>query len=450
MTKRETDSFHAIFFLTAIFLMLVVLFFVFTFSARSIVFSKELLKQKTEVRSVKCLEEAGHSLTDIINERAHTVAENQYNSLAGELGTAGAKSISEDEALYRYRESYRDVLERELSVEKLSAALSAVYSPDKGNIAIDADNKPSLQTVYDEQTGEMSKIRFSNLNLVYTYGNNYSKSRTYEYEIDIPSGIFFDGNDDLFDYSMIAQKGIYITGSTSSIVGNIFAGTHTVEEYRKAESGYGEREIYGGINVLSTQLGIDADKVISTGEINLKGAFAVLGTEEDPITIYSGGINELSGIFLNTSYNLNGNLKPRSGREYENAVKLINSSKGMIDGFSLYYDSNNDEAYTGKYRKILSGTDVNIAGDFTGVIITSGNVIIEADSNVEGFILASDRIYIQGNNNIVSNRDIMREIITEEYERTDRDPAFAISSYLGGLKNKGMEKCQEYMVKINP
>lgn len=449
MTKRETDSFHAIFFLMAIFLMMIVLFFVFTFSARSIILSKDLLNQKIEVRAVQSLEEAGHTLTEIINDKAHKEAVNNYDSLMRELHSEGVESLSEDEALVKYREAYSRSLENSLNTELLSSELLQLYTPSKGNIEIDSDNVPVFQPIYDEKTGEMQQILFQNLTLKYSYGSNYTQSKSYNYEIDVPFGQFFDGNDELFDYSMIAQKGIYITGNTSSIVGNVFAGTHSASEYRKAESGYGERDIYGGINVMSTQLGIVADKVISTGEINLKGSFAVLGTEEEPITIYSGGINELTGFFMNTSYNLNGDLKPRSGSEYEDAVKLVNASKGAMEGFSLYYDSNNDDTYSGKYRKIISGTDVNIAGDFVGVIITGGNVIIEADSNVEGFIYAADRIYIQGNNNIVSNRDMMREVIDCEKKDEVTDPAYTISGYLSDMKKSGMKECEEFMVKIS-
>lgn len=448
MTKREPDSFHAVFFLTAIFSMLAVLFFVFTFSARSIILSKDLLNQKIEVRGVQCLEEAGHTLTDIINERAHTAAEGKYTSLLQELNSANVSSLSEKEALDTYREVYISALENSLSVELLSAALDKNYSPEKGIIEIDKENRPELRVNYDEATGEPVSLSFENLVLKYTYGSNYEKTRAYNYEIEIPYGTFFDGNDDLFDYSMISQKGIYITGQTSSIVGNVFAGTHSASEYRKAESGYGERKIYGGINVMSTQLGIEADKIISTGDINLKGAFAVFGTEEEPITIYTGDVNELTGFFMRTSYNLNGNIKPRGGREYEEAVKLINSSKGKIEEFSLYYDSDNDENYSGKYRKIISGTDVNITGDFTGVIITSANVIIEADSNVEGFIYSGDRIYIQGNNNIVSNRDIMREIINDEFASYAEDRSTMVSEYLGGLERCSLEPCSEYMARL--
>lgn len=448
MTKRETDSFHAIFFLTAIFLMMVVLFFVFTFSARSIIFSKELLNQKIEVRAVQCLEEAGHTLTEIINDRAHNEAVNDFNSLMTQLHSEGAESVSENEALLMYQNAYRESLEKSLSVEQLSAALNIQYSPSKGSVEIDTESIPSFETVYGEDTDELTRIIFRNLTLKYSYGSNYTLSKSYDYEIDVPYGTFFDGNDELFDYSMIAQKGIYITGSTSSIVGNVFAGTHAASEYRKAESGYGERDLYGGINIMSTQLGLVADKVISTGEINLKGSFAVLGTDEEPITIFSGGINELSGLFMDTSYILCGDLKPRSGSDYEEAVRLVNSSKNSMEGFSLYYDSNNDETYSGDYRKIISGTDVNITGDFTGVIITGGNIIIEADSNVEGFIYAADRIYIQGNNNIVSNRDLMRDIIMSEAEDEGTTPDTNISKYLGGLKKSGMEECEEFMVKI--
>lgn len=449
MTKRETDSFHAVFFLTAIFSILAVLFFVFTYSARSIILSKELLNQKIEVRSELALESAGQNLTDIINEKAHLVAQEKYDSFVTELNSYGTDSISEDEALITYRELYKSSLENSLDVNALERELSSRFSPAKGTIEIDDENLPILNAIYDETTGEMTSLVFENLTLKYIYGSNYEKLRAYNYEIDIPYGIFYDGNDELFDYSMIGAKGIYITGKTSSIVGNVYAGTHSASEYRKAESGYGERKIYGGINVMSTQLGIEADKVISTGEINLKGAFAVLGTEEKPIEIFTSDINELTGFFMNTSYNLNGKLKPRNGKEYEDAVRLINASKGKIDNFSFYYDSDNDDTYTGKYRKIISGTDVNIEGDFTGVIITGGNVIIEADSNVEGFIYSADRIYIQGNNNIVSNRDIMREIVSEEMGRGDGDPAVMVSEYLGGLRKRSLEECPASMVRIS-
>ena len=450
MTKREPDSFHAVFFLTAIFSIMAVLIFVFTFSAKSVILSKELLNQKIEVRAVACLEEAGHTLTDIINEKAHSAAENKYYSFRTELTSDGISSISEKEALDAYREMYIESLRNSLSSELLSGALESRYVPQKGSIEIDQENKPELFVNYDENTGDISSLTLDNLVLKYSYGSSYERKRSYNFEIEVPHGIFFDGNDELFDYSMISQKGIYITGNTSSIVGNVFAGTHSAEEYRKAESGYGERKIYGGINIMSTQLGIEADKIISTGEINLKGAFAVFGTEEKPITIYSGDVNELTGFFMRTSYNLLGNIRPRGGAEYEEAVRLVNFSKGKIDGFSLYYDSDNDEAYSGKYRKIISGTDVNLTGDFTGVVITSGNVIIEADSNIEGFIYAGDRIYIQGNNNIVSNRDILREMVIDEKNSTDENRSVNISEYLGGLEQSGLDALSESMVKINP
>lgn len=448
MFKKETVSFHAVFFLTAIFSMFAVLFFMFTFSARSIILSKELLKQKIEVRGAQCLDEAGLCVVDIINEKVHASAENKYNSLLSELGVKTSESVSEKEAYKRYMDKYVSSVENSLSVELLSSALEKKYSPEKGRIELDAKNRPTFNFVYDEETGNIKSILFENLTFIYSYGENYVQKRSYSYEIDVPYGVFFDGNDDLFDYSMIGQKGIYITGKTSSIVGNVFAGTHTVSEYRTAESGYGERQIYGGINIMSTQLGVDAEKMISTGEINLKGAFAVFGTEDQPITIYSGGINELSGFFMSTSYTLNGLANPRNGIEYENDVKLIDSCRGLIDSYSYYYDSDNDDTYRGKYRKIISGTDVNVSGDFTGVIITPGNVIIEADSNVEGLVYAGDRIYIQGNNNIVSNRDILREMLADELSNEGADPAYMMSSYFGGLRKSGLDECPESMVRI--
>lgn len=448
MFKKETVSFHAVFFLTAIFSMFAVLFFMFTFSARSIILSKELLSQKIEVRGAQCLDEAGLCVMEIINEKAHVAAENKYNSLLSELGSRTSESVSEKEAYKRYMDKYVSAVENSLSVELLSGALEKKYSPKKGKIILDAKNRPTFNVICDEETGNIKSLLLEDLTFIYSYGENYVQSRSYDYEIDVPYGVFFDGNDELFDYSMIGQKGIYITGKTSSVVGNIFAGTHTASEYRTAESGYGERKIYGGINIMSTQLGVEAEKVISTGEINLKGAFAVFGTEETPITIYSGDINELSGFFMSTSYTLNGTAQPRNGSDYEEAVKLIDSCRGLIDSSSYYYDSDNDDTYGGKYRKIISGTDVSITGDFTGVIITPGNVIVEADSNVEGLIYAGDRIYVQGNNNIVSNRDILRAMLAEELSNENIDPAYKMSSYFGGLKKSGLEECPDSMTRI--
>ena len=63
---------------------------------------------------------------------------------------------------------------------------------------------------------------------------------------------------------------------------------------------------------------------------------------------------------------------------------------------------------------------------------------------VEGMIMAGDRIYVYGNNNIVSNRDVLRAIITQEIEEDgineDAMPENSryVKDYIGGLVDQGV------------
>ena len=421
--SENYQAFHTVMLLATVFSMMAVSFFVLTFCARSVVLSTELLRQRIEVRSVSGLEDASKTLRVILDEEAHRAAEETYTSFQNELTAPGAPSYSGKEALAEYRRRYVARMERFCEEGNLETALSGKLAIPKGEIHIDTGEAVRFEPYFDEENDEMQGVALENVTLVYTYGDRYERKSVYEYDLALPEAVFYDGNDALFEYSLIGRKGIYFTGNTSSVVGNLFAGTHSPEEYRRAEAGYGERGIYGGINLLSTQLGIEADHVVSTGDINLKGSFAVFGTQEEPIEIYTGDIREVAGYFMHTDYTLNGEKHPRNGSVYEDAVAMMNVAEGRIGEINYFYDSDNDETYHGKYRKILTSTDVTLSGDFTGAVITSGNVIIEADCNVEGLVYAADRIYVQGNNNIVSNRDVMRRIIADESAANTEDPA---------------------------
>ena len=85
--------------------------------------------------------------------------------------------------------------------------------------------------------------------------------------------------------------------------------------------------------------------------------------------------------------------------------------------------------------------------------MTPGSVIIEEGVNVEGLILSGDRIYVQGNNNIVASVDVMRGIIREELHNdvyiektpvTDEERALNklhlfVKDYLGGIEYRGIK-----------
>lgn len=438
--------FHILILLTTVFGLMSIGLFVLMFAARSMTVSTQLLKQRVEIRSTMGLEEAESELKDILNVHAREAAERVYVQTQEELMKPDAPSLSEQEALNLYRLHYCEALKVECTADVLAEELARRFDPKKGDARLNEDADTSFEICFDESGQDMTACALRNVTLTYSYADSYEKTASLDYTFALPEATFYNGNDLLFDYSLVGKKGIYFTGNTSSVVGNIFAGTHPAEEYRKAEAGYGERKNYGGINLMATQLGVEADRIISTGDINLKGSFAAFGTEEKPIDIYANEINEIAGYFMHTNYTVFGREHPRNGEDYTEAVELIDTASGELESFNYYYDSENDEAYRGRYRKILSNTDVTLSGDYTGVVMTSGNVIIEADCNVEGLVYALDRIYVQGNNNIVSNRDVLRRIIEEECGAVDPDPAFQLKQYMGGMVYRGLQPCPEEMV----
>lgn len=429
----------------AVFFLSVIAFFVLTLSGRSVELTKRLISQKLEIWSQEGLEQAGQELSAAIGAQARSCAAEEFNSL---LFSAGSSSPMDEEAAVKaFAANYCNALEDTYgSGEELCKRLQeALPQIDTGELTVDTQNPPKFSILTDEETGADSRCVVSGVTVFYSYGESYRRARTYEFVIYIPNAHFFDGNDELFEYSLIGNKGIYVTGKTSSIVGNVFAGTHPVSENRKAEAGYGEKDVYGGLNILSTQLGVQAGKVVSAGDVNLKGAFAVFGNEELPISIYANRINKMNGYPTRTDYYIEGTEFLRADMtekdsDYERIRTMIADAGRKLYTLEYYYDSGNDEDYGGTYRKIMAGTDVTITDDVTGIIITSGNVIVNAGCNVEGMIFAGDRIYIQGNNNIVSNREVLRTIVQEERTAPELKDgiSYDLTDYLYGLRFRGL------------
>ena len=182
----------------------------------------------------------------------------------------------------------------------------------------------------------------------------------------------------------------------------------------------------------------------------MKGAFVVFGSEKKPVEIIAKDIKETDNIASKNIYALFGT-HSAGDASYEKA--MIAESLKYLPSIEHYYDSENDASYEGKYRKIISSTDVTVSSDVTGIIMTPGSVIIEEGVNVEGLILSGDRIYVQGNNNIVASVDVMRGIIKEElYQEvyvyknpvTDEERALnklhlLVKDYLGGIEYRGIK-----------
>lgn len=436
--KKSIQMFHTVAMLTTVFAMMTVGFFTLLFSARSIMISRALLEGKINSYCDEALDIAGTEYLKILNEDYKEIIRDQYDEIRMQIKNDLVEDGSEEEALRLFRLGCVDKIETELNTGVLGDKLLSNLSIQKGHVEIDGNSHEKLKTKLNDN-GQIEECTLEGVTFSYYYGERCVDSREYNFGFVMPYGVFYNGNDELFDYSLIGCKGIYLTGNTSSIVGNVYAGTHLAEEYRTAEGGYGERGIYGGINALATQVGILADKVISSGEINVKGSFVAFGNDDNPVNVYSEGINCINGIFAHTNYTVSGAELPRSGDEYESAVKLMEECLKLAGESGYYFDSANDEEYSGKYRKILSGTDVTISEDFTGVVITGGNVLIDPDCNIEGLVFAGDRIYIQGNNNIVSNRDILREMVDEELSGNIHENSYFLTDYIADMTYCGLD-----------
>lgn len=405
----------------------------------------KLLQSRSDVQVEKALDEMAVSLEKEIQASSDQLAEDVYSTmllnLQKEEGTSvrelntGKKSayyreyIASLKALYDTgAESLAILLERQLSGEgEVSYSISAVPGP---GFLLD----------YDEVSCVIRKCTIDNVVLSCERGGAVVGEKTYSINIDPPNVSFSDESANFLDYSLVSMKGTYITGQTSSFVGSMYAGTHDFEEGREAEVIYGEKDPYGGINFLTTQAAVYGDSIITTGDINLKGAFVLFGSEDDKISIYANTINDIENYPSKTEYTVNGDSFLRDGstaftneEHYEEIIRLINSVAGSIDDISSVYDSREDPVYTGSVSKIISNEDVTISEDYTGVIITGGNVIIEAGCNVEGLVISGDRIYVYGNNNIVSSRDVVRRLIDEERSGTSAGDLPKVSDYIGTL-----------------
>lgn len=363
-------------------------------------------------------------------------------------------NITEEEALDIYRKIAFQFLKEEYGL--------------KGGIKDNSGEEleDSIRTMLPElKTGDLSLVNecepyfsldedlisLNNIAINYTYSNKYESNTEFDVSAHLSDIMLYDENPELFRYSMVADKGIYITGDTSTIIGNIYAGTHGPQELRKAEALYGESGSYGGINIMSTQVAIEAEKIATDGNINMRGAFVVFGSDNKPVSIKAKAITEVDNIASKNIYALFGDI---SNEEVTDERAMYEEATRYFGSIDYYYDSDNDKSYLGKYRKIISSTDVVLSNDVTGIVMTPGSVIIEDGVNVEGLIMSGDRIYLQGNNNIVSSVEVLRDIVKEELyqdihssEEYDTDEERALNSvhldlinYLGGMRTRGFIK----------
>ena len=425
-------------------LLVIILFFTafVTGAAGSLRILKESARQRSVVRSVQGINDATAVMIDSLAKTAESAGEEQYSQLLELVRGEEDSTLSENDLENYFRSGYANKIR-----DALGSDSSGICTTLNGMIA---DAHIENVTVIDDGKTVIDEEKDENGNTVGLWLKDISISRndpvigtrsdTISFKINFPEAVFHAGNDELFGYCMIAQKGIYITGRTSSIIGNVFAGKHPAEECREAEIVYGETGTYGGLNILSTQLGAKSDRIISEGDININGAFVVLSPYSGELECYGQQINEIGGFSKEARCSLEGvfyrtdRMDEEQFSFYHDMINLVDVSLSPLEPLSLYYDSDNDREYTGRYRKLISGSDVELKEDFTGIVATRANVIIDKDVNFEGIILCGDRIYAMGNNNIVANAQVARSIIASEAEEVS---GIKIKDNLGGMKVAG-------------
>ena len=407
--------------------------------------------QKGIVRSIEKIGDASDAIMSGVTDIAKTAGQVQYEQLQELVIVEDDSRLSENDLEGYFRLGYVNKIKSELGTDSAQICEALDSFVAKGNnpdVSVHDTGMTSLEEEHDA-SGNTVGLRIKNVTLVYDDPVMEDRSETLSYNIQFPDAVFHAGNDELFRYSMVARKGIYITGRTSSIIGDIFAGKHDADECREAEIIYGETGTYGGLNILSTQLGIKADRIVSEGDININGSFVVFSPNYEELECYAQRMNEMEGFSKKSHYTMEGTFHPTKGAdaeplgEYNDAINLVDASLSDLGAISTYYDSNNDRYYNGKYRKLVTNSDVELKEDFTGIIATPSNVIIHNDVNFEGVILCGNRIYVMGNNNIVANPGVCRAVIasedTDEYMIRVRD-------YIGGMRTAGLTAPQYYVI----
>ncbi|MCR5791515.1 MAG: hypothetical protein K6G83_16685 [Lachnospiraceae bacterium] len=454
MMKRER------FFTTMISVLLLFLFFVMVLllMERGVSFAMLVMEKRERLKAQEFLADVNDSLAGQLGKEALLGAEEIFQDINDEMKRDGEKPEEQaEEAFYdayeafvqkRFGDSEQTAQEIIHDVSRLDQNASASGKQSLQAIRLANGCRPVLKLSYTP-SHMLKECVLENVALQYYKDFSLMAEENFDLSIPVPGVQFYSGNDTIFGFAMLAGKGIYMTGRTSSVMGDIYAGTHPVEEYRQAELRYGEKGSFGGINILATQLGVEADTIITTGNINVKDSFVLFGLEDKPVTIYADAINRPAGFESLRQVTVYGEtVFDRNDPAYLSLLSEIESGMSRLSELYDYYDSDNDRSYTGSCRKILSNYDIILSRDFVGAAVTSGNVIVESGVNVEGIIIAGDRIYVQGNNNIVSNEELLRTLIDEEYEKGQQESGkeedeFAVShdmkDYIGDIRFRGIE-----------
>ncbi len=243
------------------------------------------------------------------------------------------------------------------------------------------ENDGDETTTYDPD--QTVAVVIKSVSVSATDSNDYQSTITSDIVIECPTVDFLGLNAEVTDYAIIACKGVYFNGSSSSdkidIKGNLYGGVHNTpisgtDTAALFPSSGSRVPLYGGINVYNSTVNMKSNYIVSKGDINVAGDGALLDiTSSDPTA-------GAPGVWFDTMRTVKGSTGPEI-RVKANMFAL-NDLELNADGSKVEFSGNCD--YYGYNDKTLPteasltvGDSLNYtadrADDDSSAIIINGN-----------------------------------------------------------------------------
>lgn len=219
---------------------------------------------------------------------------------------------------------------------------------------------------------------------------------------NVPTVDFLGTNADVTDYGLIANKGLYIRGSssqTTEINGNVYAGVHktqisgTDDHFIEDTDKYSRPELFGGINIDSTNAEFKGNYIISKGDINLAG-------DKPSIKIYTPstavGSENLANLWFTSLRTITGTTLPATTTSGSSTTTIdinanvfalndliLNADNSSVKIEGNYYGYNDSGSIAGPFLGSVSGRD---DGESSAIIINGRHAYLDMQ-DINNFVL---------------------------------------------------------------
>lgn len=204
-------------------------------------------------------------------------------------------------------------------------------------------------TVATEATAD--RVRIKGVEVKSKDDNGFTAIISTDIIIETPTLDFLSSSVDVSDYSLIANKGIYIYKDGNVVInGNEYAGLHSESEALPAAISsidFGEEKLYGGINIHDAKVTMNGNYIVSKGDINISGGDAT-NHHYPKLTVGSpagAGVSNanLPNVYFDT-------IRTVSGSELNKAENVLelNSNTYALNDLELNAD-NSRVKITGNY-----------------------------------------------------------------------------------------------------